>query len=89
MLRAPIPGGGLASSGVNNVKISVRRVSDTNYWAETGWNTSGSDLYIDATGSTSWKYGSGTEPSWTDANQYVIRAKAYDKGTVEETTGLL
>jgi len=67
-------------SGVNRVQISIRNMTDTNFYNGTDW-TAVSEVWLDAIGTTVWTY---TAPAWTDGKTYLIRSRAIDNaGNVE------
>lgn len=70
-----------ATSGVSQVKLSIRAGASGHYWDGSAW-VSG-EQWLPATGTTSWTY-AGVAPVWTDGETYTIRSQASDSaGNVE------
>jgi hypothetical protein len=71
-----------AGSGVSYVKVSIRNQTDNLYWTGTAW--SGAQMWLAATGTTSWTY---TAPAWTSGKTYLIQSEATDNAGNIETPG--
>jgi hypothetical protein len=69
-------------SGVGEVKVSIQRNSDSTYWDGITWN--GSETWLTAQGTTSWRYAFTPEPGIA----YTARAKAVDLAGNEGTAAL-
>ncbi|TSC92970.1 MAG: hypothetical protein CEN89_335 [Candidatus Berkelbacteria bacterium Licking1014_7] len=72
-----------AGSGINQVKITLQRMSDLQYWNRTGWGVASSELT--AAGAESWSYAL-DKANLTDGVTYEIKAKATDKAGNTEAT---
>ena len=59
------------ASGVKNIKVSINNVTDTTYWAGTGWASA--ETYMLASGTTNWYF---TSPEWTTPKNYLIKSKS-------------
>jgi hypothetical protein len=63
-------------SGLDRIEVSIRRVSDNNYWDGTNWQT---EIYwITAQGTNNWTYDSDQIP-WTTDTYNTIFSNAIDK----------
>jgi LmbE family N-acetylglucosaminyl deacetylase len=62
-------------SGVQKVELSIRRLSNGRYWNGTGFNST-TELWVVATGTTSWRYG--LTASGLAAGSYTVRVRATD-----------
>ena len=65
-------------SGLNKVEITIKRLSDDNYWYGSGWNSQETWLLVN--GTTNWSYNSSTV-TWTSGTQYRVRSRATDHAT--------
>ena len=74
----------ILSGSISKVQVSIKDVTDGSHWY-TGSNFSDtSETWHDASGTTSWSYAA---PAWTHNHTYLIRSKAIDSGSNEETPG--
>ncbi|MDI6795148.1 MAG: Ig-like domain-containing protein, partial [bacterium] len=69
-------------SGVQNVKITIRRQSDWAYWSGSIWVTT--QTWLNAVGTTSWNY---TWPAGMGADDYIVYSRATDMATNQEAPG--
>ncbi|MBI2890188.1 MAG: hypothetical protein HYY13_05330 [Nitrospirae bacterium] len=69
-----------SGSGVQQVEISIQRLSDSKYW--TGATFNPGVTWLLASGTLSWNYTN--VPSWADAEAYNIQSKGTDQiGNIE------
>jgi hypothetical protein len=75
-------------SGVQVVKVSIKRMSDGYYWSGTTWTSSATEVFVDATTTSSWSTWSYAMPSanfaGSDGN-YTVHAKSVDRAANEST----
>ena len=71
------------ATGIANVKVSIKDTTLTNYWTGSAW-TSSTEIWLSATGGLIWTIGPG---SWSSGTNYLVRSKATDEATNEETSG--
>ncbi|MBI2061854.1 MAG: hypothetical protein HYT87_19110, partial [Nitrospirae bacterium] len=62
-------------SGVQDMTIWIRRLSDSYYWSGSAWQVA--IAYLGATGTTSWSYNS-SSVTWTSGVQYQVEGNAQD-----------
>lgn len=74
----PTPG-----SGLSQVRVSIRKISDTTFWTGSGWTSD--EQFLPASGPNPWSFTS--VPNWTSGEYYIVRSKAYDIATNDETPG--
>jgi hypothetical protein len=74
-----------SGSGVAEVRVSVKRLSDNLYWDGTSF-ASGSEVFNLATGTTSWSYAF-PDGNLTTGVSYTVRSQAKDDAGNTETPG--
>jgi hypothetical protein len=90
-IASPVPGQAYASpplfhgsasypGGIGRVEVSLRREEDGAYWNGAGW---GSDPWQPASGTSDWSY---SMPQTLAVGQYTANARAWDTGTLSDTT---
>jgi hypothetical protein len=65
-------------SGIEEIKISIKRTSDKKYWNGTTWTLIRNWLLVD--GTSVWSYNS-SKVIWTSNTEYIVRSRAKDHAT--------
>ncbi|MDO8805613.1 MAG: Ig-like domain-containing protein [Elusimicrobiota bacterium] len=64
------------AGGIAQVRVSVKRWSDANYWAGAGWVST--ETWNLASGTTAWLYTAISSAALTDGATYLAMSKSYD-----------
>lgn len=71
-------------TGVVQVEITIKRLSDKHYWDGIAWSTT--PKWLLAEGTTTWSYDSSTV-TWVSGTQYIVQSRAWDLvNNIEEPT---
>ncbi|MEI7529770.1 MAG: hypothetical protein WCK76_12605, partial [Elusimicrobiota bacterium] len=78
-----ISGAAADAGGVAQVKVSVQRKSDDNYWTGGGWTAP--ETWNQASGTATWTYTGISSVTLLEGTTYVVMSKSYDlAGNVSE-----
>ena len=73
-----------ATSGVQSVGVSIKRITDNKFWDSATWSVT--ETWLATTGTASWSKSTGL-PSWADGVTYTVRSRATDVSGHIETPG--
>jgi sugar lactone lactonase YvrE len=72
-------------SGLNNIEITIQRLSDDNYWDGTDWLTD--ETWLVVSGTDNWTYDSALV-DWSSGIKYRIISRATDRANNIEAPGI-
>ncbi|UCH88907.1 MAG: hypothetical protein JSV49_11830, partial [Thermoplasmata archaeon] len=71
-------------SGIVDVRITIRRMTDLYYWDGSDWSSS--ESWLLASGTRNWAYDT-SAVTWTSDTEYIIRSQARDNASNVEIPG--
>ena len=75
---------GVLGSGIKKVEITIKRLSDNNFWTGTAWVSL--TTWLNTTGGTEWTYDS-SSVKWTSGGRYIIQSRSTDNNSNVELPG--
>ena len=76
---------GAGASGVQKVQVAIQRSSDSKWWNGSSFVSSGSAIWNDASGTTSWTYAF-SHANLDDGVTYTVASQAIDNANNVQTT---